>query len=70
MAGYGKWTAQQISASELQIEFQMQVDPGGSIKAWMANMFVTDSPFYTMNGMRKVISQEKYQGKSFEFIAN
>ncbi|MGI9531504.1 START domain-containing protein [Lutimonas sp.] len=70
MAGYGNWTATKMSGTELQIEFQMQVDPGGSIKAWMANMFVTDSPYYTMEGMRKALSKKKYQGKSYELLSN
>jgi len=69
MDGYGFWKVEEISANELKIDFQMQVDPGGSIKAWMANMFVTDSPFKTMTGIRKAMSLKKYQGESFEFLA-
>ena len=68
MDGYGFWKVKEISQSELEIDFQMQVDPGGSIKAWMANMFVTDSPFQTMTGIREAMNQKKYQGKSFDFL--
>jgi hypothetical protein len=68
MDGYGYWKVKEISANELQIDFQMQVDPGGSIKAWMANMFVTDSPFYTMKGIRDAMRLKQYQGKSYEFL--
>lgn len=68
--GYGYWKVQQISANEIKVEFQMQVDPGGSIKAWMANMFVTDSPFYTMKGIIDVIGLIKYQGKSYPFLSD
>jgi hypothetical protein len=68
MGGYGFWRVKEISANELKIDFQMQVDPGGSIKAWLANMFVTDSPFETMTGIREAMSQKKYQGNSFEFL--
>ena len=68
MDGYGFWKVEKISANELKIDFQMQVDPGGSIKAWMANMFVTDSPFKTMTGIRETMSLKKHQGKSFEFL--
>ena len=69
MDGYGFWKVKEISESELKIDFQMQVDPGGSIKAWMANMFVTDSPFQTMTGIRETMNQKKYQGQSFEFLS-
>ena len=68
MDGYGFWKVKEISESELRVDFQMQVDPGGSIKAWMANMFVTDSPFQTMTGIREAMNQKKYQDQSFEFL--
>lgn len=68
MDGYGFWKVKEVSANELKIDFQMQVDPGGSIKAWLANMFVTDSPFQTMTGIRQAMSLKKYQGESFEFL--
>jgi len=68
MDGYGYWKVKEISANEIQIDFQMQVDPGGSIKAWMANMFVTDSPFYTMKGIRDAMRLKQYQGKSYPFL--
>lgn len=68
MDGYGYWKVKVISENEIQIDFQMQVDPGGSIKAWMANMFVTDSPFYTMKGIRDAMRLKQYQGKSYQFL--
>jgi len=68
MDGYGYWKAREISSDQLEITFQMQVDPGGAIKAWVANMFVTDSPYFTMKGLREVIQDKKYQGHSYEFL--
>lgn len=68
--GYGHWLVTQLPDEKLAIVFQMQVDPGGSIKSWIANMFVTDSPYYTMLGMRKALQDEKYQGKTYEFIVD
>ena len=46
----------------------MQVDPGGSVKAWIANMFTSDSPYETLKGFREVISDAKYQNKTYDFI--
>jgi len=66
--GYGYWQVKEVSASEVEVVFQMQVDPGGSIKAWMANMFVSDSPYYTMLGLRGVLQKKKYHGKSYDFL--
>ena len=68
MDGYGYWQITAISDGRLEVVFQMQVDPGGSIKSWMANMFVTDSPFQTMLGLRNAMQKKKYQGKTFDFL--
>lgn len=68
MDGYGSWKVKVMPNDKLKVEFQMQVDPGGSIKAWLANMFVTDSPFYTMTGMQSAMRLEKYQDKSYVFL--
>ncbi|WKK65643.1 START domain-containing protein [Lutimonas zeaxanthinifaciens] len=68
MDGYGYWKIRERSNDLLEVTFQMQVDPGGSIKAWMANMFVSDSPFFTLLGLRESISLDKYQSKSFEIL--
>lgn len=68
MDGYGYWQIREVSNETLEVVFQMQVDPGGAIKAWMANMFVTDSPYQTLLGLKDVINEKKYLGKSYEFL--
>lgn len=68
MNGHGYWQITAISDGKLEVIFQMQVDPGGAIKAWMANMFVTDAPFKTMLGLRNTIQKKKYQGKTYDFL--
>lgn len=68
--GFGYWQVNVVSEDKVEVIFQMQVDPGGSIKAWLANMFVTDSPFYTMEGLRDVIQEEKYKGNTYNFLKN
>ena len=68
MDGYGYWKIRELNNDLLEVTFQMQVDPGGSIKAWMANMFVSDSPFYTMLGLKEALSLDKYRGKKFEIL--
>ncbi|MCA0933342.1 hypothetical protein LCM02_12840 [Lutimonas saemankumensis] len=70
MDGYGYWKIREQNDNLIQVTFQMQVDPGGSIKAWMANMFVSDSPFFTLQGLREAITLEKYQDKDFEILKN
>lgn len=68
MDGYGYWQVRIISEGKVEVIFQMQVDPGGSIKPWMANMFVTDSPYHTMKGLRDIIEKKKYKGITYNFL--
>jgi len=68
MEGYGSWVVREKDNEELEITFQMQMDPGGNIPAWMANMFAGDTPYHTLQGLREAMGEEKYQGKSYDFI--
>ena len=68
MEGYGSWIVRELNDGQLEINFQMQMDPGGNIPAWMANMFAGDTPYHTLLGLRKAMQEEKHQGKSYEFI--
>jgi hypothetical protein len=70
MDGYGFWKIKERLSGEIEIDFQMQINPGGSIKAWVANMFVSDSPFYTMQKLREALKNEKYQGKTYDITGN
>ena len=68
MDGYGYWKFRELSNNKTEVIFQMQIDPGGSIKAWMANMFTTDSPYKTLKELRKVVQHKKYQNKLYDMI--
>ncbi len=68
MEGYGSWIVRELNDEKLEIIFQMQMDPGGNIPAWMANMFAGDTPYHTLRGLREAMQEEKHQGKTYEFI--
>ncbi len=61
--GQGHWEARQTGPDRLEIDFQMQVDPGGSIPAWLANMFVVDTPFHTLTELKRMMQEERYGGR-------
>ena len=64
----GFWKAEEIYTGKLKVTFQMVVDPGGSIPAWLVNAFVIDSPFETLKGLKEVINDKKYLDVSYDFI--
>lgn len=68
LKGKGYWKVIVLPSNKIDITFQMQILPGGNIPAWMANIFVEDSPFFTMSKLRAIIKNKKYQEKKYAFI--
>ena len=66
--GSGFWKATVLPSNKLKIDFQMQVDPGGGIPSWLANIFADDSPYYTLLELREAIKNKKYAAKTYSFI--
>lgn len=66
--GQGFWKVIVLPIGQLDITFQMQLDPGGNVPAWMANIFVDDSPYYSLLNLKEVIKNNKYQHQKFNFI--
>ncbi len=66
--GKGFWRVKVVGDNQLDVTFQMLVDPGGKVPSWMANMFIDDTPTYTLTKLREVIVKEKYQNRKFDFL--
>ena len=66
--GNGFWKVVVLSSGKLDITFQMQIEPGGNIPAWLVNMFIDNTPYHTLVNLREYIKKEKYQNKTFSFI--
>lgn len=66
--GSGYWRVRSLPTGKLDVTLSMQVDPGGEIPAWLVNMFVFKTPVNTLEGLRKVITDKKYQNKKYGFI--
>ena len=66
--GNGFWKVVVLPSGKLDITFQMQIDPGGNIPAWLVNMFIDTTPYHTLVNLRKFLKKEKYQNKTFNFL--
>jgi hypothetical protein len=66
--GNGFWRVKVVGENLLDITFQLQVDPGGELPSWLANMFVTETPLQTLLKLREVIRKDKYQNRKFDFL--
>lgn len=66
--GKGLWQARKLPSGKSELIFQMQVDPGGSIPSWLANMFVIDTPYETLKKLKMLLEEAQYQEVRYDFI--
>jgi len=68
LKGFGYWKINVISDNRLDITFSMQINPGGSIPSWLANMFNDDAPYYTLLNLKKLMEKEDFVKYKYDFI--
>jgi len=56
----GSWTFTPLPGGAVEVVYQVQSDPGGSLPSWIANMTVSKSPWKTLDGMRRMLTKAKY----------
>lgn len=49
----GFWKMTPKAAGEVEVTYQVTTEPGGSVPSWLANSFVVDAPFKTLQGMKE-----------------
>lgn len=56
----GSWTITTVSDKMIHMEYILQVNPGGSVPAWILNMFATKGPMETFTNLKqRMISLNK-----------
>ena len=51
------WTISPLSAGWIHVEYMLDWNPGGSIPAWLANLFSTTGPSQSFGQLRKKMAQ-------------
>jgi len=57
-----------IPQGGVKIEYELQVDPGGKVPAWLVNMFATKGPFETFKKLQQQVKKPVYSRRSFAFV--
>ncbi|HTL10172.1 MAG TPA: START domain-containing protein [Chitinophagaceae bacterium] len=65
---YSKWLITPIPQGGVKIEYELQVDPGGKVPAWLVNMFATKGPFETFKKLQQQVKKPVYSRRSFAFV--
>jgi hypothetical protein len=62
------WTLIPMKDGTVEIIYQLLVNPGGYVPAWIVNLAVIDGPFTTAVNLRDRVLKEKYQKTKYSFI--
>jgi len=52
-----KWKVSMPTTQTLRIHYEVEVDPGGSVPAWIANMSIDKGPFETFSNLAKKLKE-------------
>ncbi|MDF1820401.1 MAG: START domain-containing protein [Alcanivoracaceae bacterium] len=64
----GLFRIKRLSPGEVEITYQLVLDPGGYIPSWLVNMLLRDTPYFTLAKLRRIIVQSEYQGLYFPYL--
>ncbi|MCX6296774.1 MAG: hypothetical protein NTX97_12055 [Bacteroidetes bacterium] len=66
----GSWTLKPLKNGIVELEYELLVNPGGIVPAWIINMAIVDGPFDTSMNMKVWVMKDKYQKTNYPFIVN
>jgi hypothetical protein len=64
------WKVTPISGNRLQIEYFLEIDPGGSVPAWLINNFAEKGPYESFRHLQEQVDKPKYKNAEVSFIRN
>ena len=53
----GTWKFREDDKGQLQVEYYLDIDPGGSLPNWVVNLFVAKGPYETLVKLQELVSQ-------------
>lgn len=64
----GHYNTTPLGGKRVRVEFEVLLDPGGYIPAFLANFILKDIPFVSLQRYRRVINSERFRGYSADYI--
>jgi len=66
----GKWTIVPIDPNHIKVEYTLHTEPGGSLPAWMVNMFAAEGPMEVFKAIKVQLQKPVYQQAVLSYIDN
>ncbi|SRR5579871_48983 len=64
------WRVTPVSNNTLKIEYYLEIDPGGSVPAWLINGFAEKGPYESFRHLQSQVDLPKYKNAFVSFIKN
>jgi hypothetical protein len=62
------WKISNLNDKSIKINYYMGVNPGGSVPAWLINLFIANGPLESFTKLRERIKLAQYKQVHFSFI--
>ena len=62
------WYFKKRKNGKIFVRIQILLDPGGSIPAWITNLFVDKGPYNTVYNLRQMVEKEEYKKIRLPYI--
>jgi hypothetical protein len=66
----GKWIITPIDSSHVKIEYTLHLDAGGSVPAWLLNMFITQGPMESFKKLKDQLQKPTYKNVKLSYITD
>jgi hypothetical protein len=54
---HGHWNVKSLENNALQVEYILQIDPGGSIPVWLVNLAMAEGPYISFRNLKKQLEK-------------
>ncbi|ASK33143.1 hypothetical protein CEK62_21650 (plasmid) [Alcanivorax sp. N3-2A] len=57
-----------VPGDQVEVTYQLTLDAGGYIPAWLVNVLLRDAPYFTLERLRRVVHRPEYQGHYYPYL--
>ncbi|WP_211315731.1 START domain-containing protein [Isoalcanivorax indicus] len=57
-----------LGGDEIELTYQLIMDAGGYIPAWLSNILLRDAPYFTLDRLRRIVLRPEYQGQYYDYL--
>lgn len=65
---YSEMKATRLGDDRVELRYEVVLDPGGYIPAWLMNLLMRDTPYFTLLKIRRMMGVAAYLGHYYEFL--